>query len=778
MSYVAMPALPADFLTALSNEQRAAVTASDKYIRVIAGPGSGKTRVLTSRIAHLCTHGGVWPYEVLAITFTNKAAKEMQNRLAKVLGRVRARQIAAGTFHSFCVQVLRRFIEDLGCGYTSSFMIYDQGDAQAAFMQAVKETDAYKQLDNKDQRKQMLRTATKLLDDVSNIKNNAPSCFQKRGHQVVDAHERFLIRTGGKMPWANNLEMHDLAQAYDMYQAILRDNRALDFDDLLSGAVAVLQKVPGARQQLQARFKHILVDEFQDTNMAQYELVRLLTGEQGSLFVVGDPDQAIYGWRGAVVANMRESFLKDYAGAITLNLRDNYRSTPEILLAAERALGCASSMSPDRQPLVPIKASGPRVEIITGEDDREEAQVVIDKMKQLHGGREGVAYKDMAVLYRIHTLQRCMEEPLVRGGVPYIVVGGTKFWDKKEIKDVLAFLRLTASLEDGVALERIINVPVRGLGAKGVANLKAWAKEQGQSLGAALFAGHRRARLTADLNNLEGLPDLPPAKQLGLKAQAHAKVELFRRAIVRARCLTEANIPLDTVIIELLEDLDYEQHIFSGGCGGGDGKSDTYKLRWSNVQQLRAKAGDYSEDRPQGLDALRGFLDEVALLTDADSEKAEQAEGVRLMTVHAAKGLEFKVVFIVGCEEGILPRVWEDQLPEDLDEEIRLGYVGVTRAEERLYLCHAQSRALYGEWSRKSTDVSRMLAAHTSGQLKAMMAKTTQAAHATSSRGPYDPSDPEIALRRRRHGEGRSWRNEARAASRLVTGSCDLPCFT
>lgn len=761
------------FTHSLSEEQAAAALAGDGHLRIIAGPGSGKTRVLTSRVEYLIREKGCKPWELVVITFSNKAARELQDRLAVLLGQTVAGRVIAGTFHSIGCQIVRRHIEHLGDTGRQGFNIFDQDDTKAVMKKALKQHFSQRrgtiagsnieddesledavadqpQLQEWEQPKSLDKMAKRFRHDISLVKNGVSTCFGLDGKSAVAKYK------ASSAVLVNNLDKeHELAlkadvtleQAYDLYEAELKQNRALDFDDLLSWPVALLEQCPAVRNKLQKRYKHILVDEFQDTNAPQYELVRQLAGDQANVFVVGDPDQAIYGWRGANVVNMSKSFGTDYPGATTLHLKDNYRSTPQVLRGAEGVLNniLSTGVTPERVVLNPLQNEGPQIQVTQVSDERAEAESVIGLMQQLH--RQGRhKWKDMAILYRTNAQSRLFEEQLVKRNIPYQVIGGTPFWMRKEVKDVMAYVKLAINPKDNLSLMRSINQPTRGIGAESQIKLKAWAETQGLTLGQALFPSYQATTTTYQQAAPEhfggasqGWPDMThleptcnvPVKELHLSKKAASGIDGFCKTIIMLRALLTEHA-LAPVLDALLNYIKFEEFVMAARSG-----KDKQQNRWQNVLQVVGAAEhaamqpavcglDYldtdnpAQESKDGLARVQEFLEQVALWSEPEKAAAEEEqEGspdvVNVMTLHLSKGLEFAVVFIVGCEDALMPHggLLDDVSdPRDLErhnEEVRLLYVGMTRAKEQLHLLHAKERAPRGGMQRFSAKISPFL---------------------------------------------------------------------
>jgi len=606
----------------LNPEQARAVETTDGPLLILAGAGSGKTKTLTHRIAHLIASHKATPYNILAVTFTNKAAREMRERVATLLGQSadnRSFMPYMGTFHGICVRLLRQDGESVGV--PRNFVIFDESDRQSAVKQASKQL----MLDEKS------FPARTLSSMISNAKNELTS------------------------PGGNSPVERAAAQVYPIYQRILKDVGALDFDDLIGRTVHMLQTQSELRAKWQQQFKYIMIDEYQDTNAAQYRLVKLLTNDQKNIAVVGDDWQSIYSWRGADFRNIL-NFEKDYPNVTIVKLEQNYRSTKAILDAAHAVISKNKQRS--EKELWTKAGAGQPVGILQVANERAEAEGIVRRVKNAYDARFR-NYLDFAVLYRTNAQSRSVEEAFVRYGVPYRIVGGQRFYDRKEIKDLMAYLRLLYQPEDRVSFERIVNVPTRGIGTKSLENFYAWQNENNFGL-------------------LQALTTIGDAQNITGKAKA-SLLELGDILASAREVLDET--PLPAVIESLLRRIDYYTYL--------DDKTPQGESRKENVHELISVAKNYQD---LGLD---GFLEEVALVSDVDSmENGNNV--VTLMTLHAAKGLEFPVVFMTGLEENMFPhsRALYDQ--SEMEEERRLCYVGMTRAKEELYLSYATSRLLYG----------------------------------------------------------------------------------
>ena len=622
-----------EILAGLNPAQSDAVQAVDGPVLVLAGPGSGKTRVLTHRVAYLVKEYGVPPWQIMAVTFTNKAAREMRERLYRLLGED-SRKSTIGTFHAICARILRREAEAIGI--SSRYVIYDTGDQVSLARRAIRDLG----LDDKLFRpKSMLRA-------ISSAKNE--------------------LITPAEMQ-ATSYRQEVAKRVYERYQALLVENGALDFDDLLTKTVQLFQQNSDIRAKYQRRYPFVLVDEWQDTNMAQYELVKLLAGERAHLFVVGDEDQSIYRFRGADYRNVAR-FREDYPHARVILLERNYRSTQTILDVANALIVRNLHRHPKR--LYTEQTGGPQLSIIEAYDEQEEGDKVVSEILRLVAQNQ-VQLGDCAIMYRTNAQSRPIEDAFVRRGMPYKLVGATRFYGRKEIKDIMAYLRLIHNPYDGVGLARIINVPPRGIGQRTIQMLVKWASDMAVPVYAAL-----QILAEAEEDSVTQIPFGTRAKKALLSFVA------FLEELIQQR----HQVNLLELLDLLLERSGYARSVQDG--------SDEGQARWENIMELRTVARDYA-DLPVET-ALTTFLEEVALVSDVDNLDA-QVDAPTLLTLHAAKGLEFPVVFIVGLEEGLFPHSRSMDDPEQMEEERRLAYVGVTRAKERLYLLRTFRRTLYGE---------------------------------------------------------------------------------
>jgi DNA helicase-2/ATP-dependent DNA helicase PcrA len=609
-----------DLLKGLNPQQQKAVTASDGPVLVLAGPGSGKTRVLTHRVAWLVIEHDVAPWRIMAVTFTNKAAREMRERLERLLGHSRARNLTLGTFHATCARILRREAE--AAGIPGDYAIFDADDQRRLIKQAMKDLG----LDDKRYRPQAVHAA------ISRAKNEL---IPPEGYETGSYYGEVVRRV------------------YERYQMLLRANNGLDFDDLLMVSVELFAKNPDVLAAHQERYEHILVDEFQDTNQAQYTLLRQLSGKHLNLFCVADEDQSIYAWRGADYRNIRR-LRDDHPDLLSILLEENYRSTQTILDAAHAVI----RHNPDRteKSLFTRRGQGPEIVIHEAYDQDDEAWFIVNTINQLAALE--VSLGDCAVMYRTNAQSRALEDAFVRVGMPYRLVGATRFYARREIKDIVAYLRLIHNPAEGVSMARVMNVPPRGIGQKTLSTLESVAEAVASSV----------------YEVMHNLPD-----SLGVRARRALAsfLEMLEGWISARDHMTVAQL-----IDRVLEDTAYGDYLRDGTEEGED--------RWANVLELRNVAAEYADS------TLTEFLADVALVSDVDN-LSEDVDAPTLLTLHAAKGLEFPVVFIAGLEEGLLPHSRSFDDADQMAEERRLMYVGLTRAKDRLYLTHAFARTRYGD---------------------------------------------------------------------------------
>jgi DNA helicase-2/ATP-dependent DNA helicase PcrA len=617
------------------------VEAPDGPLLIFAGAGSGKTRVLTHRIAHVLATRDVRPHEICAVTFTNKAAREMKGRVEALLGGSTS-GMWIGTFHALGARILRR--DGSAIGIPSSFSIYDEADRAAALRRAVN-------AEGIDEKRYPLN---------------------KLGHAISAAKNELLDAAAYAAKYTGAYYEATVARAFAAYSAEMRAADALDFDDLLVRTVDLLRECDPVREDYQTRFRHLFVDEYQDTNLAQYVLVKLLAERHRNLTVVGDDDQSIYGWRGADVRNIL-SFQRDYPDARVVTLEQNYRSTQMILDAAHAVI----RHNPDRadKRLWTDTSGGEPIRLISVYDEQEEALAVCAEIEMLIG-REGFSLSDCAVLYRTNAQSRAFEDVLLRRGIPYRLVGGLRFYERREVKDVLAYLRLVANPRDAVSFGRVVNVPRRKIGDKTVAAVERTA---------------RRLRISP----FEAVARVDDSTEL--TTAARAALSEFGRLIDELREMS-ARMPLPQFLDRVLDDTGYQRMLQDGTPENAE--------RWANVVELIGLASEYADVPPP--EGLTQFLENVALVSDVDTLD-DSANGVTLITLHQVKGLEFPVVFMAGMEEGLLPHVRAlEEGDSGVAEERRLTYVGVTRAQRRLYVLHAFRRHLYG--TPQLAEASRFLA--------------------------------------------------------------------
>ena len=621
-----------DIFEGLNPAQKKAVEHTDGPLLIMAGAGSGKTKVLTCKIANLLAHD-VAPWSILAITFTNKAATEMRERVDRLIGEG-AKDVWLSTFHSFCARFLRREIEATDI-YKRNFVIYDSSDSQVVIKDCLKELN----LDPKQYAPNAIQNA------ISNAKN------QLMGPKAMERD-------------AENFFQKKVAEVYKSYARKLRTNNALDFDDLLMVSVVLLEENEEIRTKYQRRFKYILVDEYQDTNGAQYQLTKILAAQHHNLCVVGDAGQSIYGWRGADIRNIMD-FEQDYPESHTIKLERNYRSTKNILAAANAVI--EHNINRKKKELWTDNATGEKLTTYEARDERDEGQFItttITKQKTIFNA----SYGDMAILYRTNAQSRVIEETFMRAGIPYTMVGGLKFYDRKEIKDVLAYLRVIYNPLDTVSLMRIINVPKRGLGATSLGKIAAYAEE------------HELTMFDV-ISNPDALDEIP-----GITTRVKKPLELFSAFIFQFMGY-QANMHLDDLIQKVLDESGYLAEL----------KAENKPENESRIENLREFIGvardfEKSEETPN----LETFLSQLSLVSDIDNAEMED-DRVTLMTLHSAKGLEFPIVFMIGMEEGLFPHSRTLMDDNEIEEERRTCYVGITRAQRKLYLTNARQRTIYGK---------------------------------------------------------------------------------
>ena len=632
-----------DFTRGLNAVQAKAVLASDGPVLVLAGPGSGKTRVLTHRVAHLIENEGVYPYRILAVTFTNKAAREMVSRLETLIGPA-TKDLTIGTFHAICAGILRREAEHLGI--SRNYVIYDADD----------------------QRRLVTRILKQLNVDSKQFAPNAMQAAISRAKNDLQTPDTFAPVT---------YRMEIVSRVFRQYEQEKAASKALDFDDLLVKAEELFREHDDVRERYQHRYRYVLVDEFQDTNRAQYEIVHHLAGQKANVFVVGDEDQSIYSWRGADYRNVN-LFRESYPKAQTYVLEQNYRSTGTILAAAQAVIGKNRHRIPKQ--LWTENPTGEQIHLFEAYDENEEAEYVAQQMASLALRGQG-EYGECAVMFRTNAQSRALEQALSSHRIPYRLVGAVRFYQRREIKDVLSYLRLVFNPDDEEALRRVINVPTRGIGARTIEALESTAARRGMSLGSCLLQIAQVAETSPEKLNL----DSRPRKLLADFGSSLQGLVAVHDQIVPSELLRQ-----------VLDKTGYLDYLNDGTDEGTE--------RIENVRELFT-----AMERYDGLpleSALPAFLQEVALVADID-ELDDQTSAATLLTLHSAKGLEYDTVFIVGMEEGICPHIRSLEDPDAMEEERRLCYVGITRARKHLYLVRTFRRTLYG--SSEVKEPSRFL---------------------------------------------------------------------
>ncbi len=661
-------------LNALNPQQRAAVEQTEGPLLVLAGAGSGKTRVLTYRVAYLMERG-VAPWHILAITFTNKAAREMAER-ARALAGEAAEEAWISTFHACCARILRRDIEKLG--YKRQFAIYDEDDRMTVVRAAAKELN----LNEREFPPKQIRAV------------------------ISDAKNKLLTPTEWLKESDGDARCRKLYEAYRLYEKMLKSNNALDFDDLLLRTLELLTEHPPVLDYYRDKFRYILVDEYQDTNAAQYMLVRLLAGEKHNLCVVGDDDQSIYGWRGADLNNILD-FEKDFPECVTIKLEQNYRSTGTILDAANQVI--AHNRGRKEKALWTEQDQGERIALYHAMDERDEAAFIAAMSRKLIAAGENPG--GVAVLYRTNAQSRVLEEAFVRGGTPYRVYGAQRFYERKEVKDLIAYMRALVNPDDDVSTRRIINEPKRGIGEATIDKL-------------ADYAGANEMPLLSAALDFENTP-LParPKKLLGE----------FAKLMIDLTELMYEKKPT-AFVEELIERTGYVRAL-------EESKTEENEGRIENIRELQGAVTEFEKQNPEG--DLAAFLENVALVSDLDAMN-ESGGAVTLMTLHSAKGLEFNDVFLAGMEEGVFPltrAVFDEKL---MEEERRLAYVGITRAKKRLFLSHARTRALYNtrnsnELSRFVTEIPQRLIMDGTGRMEARRVPPPRTGGSTWAQPPRSP---------------------------------------
>lgn len=616
----------------LNPMQKEAVLQTEGPLLIMAGAGSGKTRVLTSRIAYLLEQGAN-PESILAITFTNKAAGEMKERVERIIGPL-ARRLWLGTFHSFCARLLRLEIEHLA-GYKSNFVIYDSADSLALIKMCLKQLN---------------------LDEKQFAPNSMQAAISKAKNALQD--ERDVAAA------ADTFFGKKVAELYALYQGRLRANNALDFDDLLRLTVELLENVAAVREKYQDQFHYVMIDEYQDTNRAQYRMARVLAAKYRNICVVGDADQSIYGWRGADIQNILD-FESDYRDAKVIKLEQNYRSTQKILDAANAVIANNAGRKPKR--LWTENPAGDPITCYVAYDERDEAGYIVRTIRHLKE-QCGVSYGDVAILYRTNAQSRVIEEMFLKDGIPYAMVGGLKFYERKEIKDMLAYLRVLHNPSDDLSLQRIINVPKRGIGDTTIGRLREYGHQQGMSLFDVISS-----------------PDAVP----GLTARARGPLEKLAEQFFHWMPLAQAETA-ETLLEKIMEESGYTAEL--------EREQDPQDLaRLENLKELLSVAKEFGRGDVEN--NLENFLSHVALVSDIDQAELSE-ERVTLMTLHSAKGLEFPVAFLAGMEEGLFPHSRTLLDEKEVEEERRICYVGITRARHKLFVTRAQERTIYGQSTR------------------------------------------------------------------------------
>lgn len=613
-------------LNTLNKEQREAVITTDGPLLILAGAGSGKTRVLTYRVTYLIENG-VYPGSILAITFTNKAAGEMKERVLELAGE-EARNMWISTFHSSCVRILRQNIEKLG--YDRNFVIYDTDDQKKLISQCLKEMN---------------------LDEKVFPPKDIISKIGSQKDRMVDA-DTFYKRN------ANDYKNRRIAEIYSLYQKKLKDNNAMDFDDIILLTIRLFKENPDILNHYQRKFRYVMVDEYQDTNKAQYELINLITKEHRNLCVVGDDDQSIYKFRGADIRNILD-FEKDYPDVKVIKLEQNYRCTKKILEAANFVI--ANNERRKAKRLWTENAEGECIRFYRADTDRYEADYIVKQIKSL--SEYGRAYKDFAILYRTNAMSRILEEAFVTSGIPYRVIGGLKFYDRKEVKDILGYLRVINNPLDGLSLERIVNTPKRGIGDASIDKIRKYGTERNMGLYNSML----------EIERVEGITK-----------RTQNAVDKFI-SLMNYFLLNKDKMKVSELINEIMERTEYLREL-------REENTPESQARIENLQELYSAAVEFEETFEDK--SLAAFLERVALVSDQDY--LSETGGVVLMTLHTAKGLEFPVVFIAGVEEGIFPHFSAQQDTDELEEERRLCYVGITRSKEMLYITCARQRMMFG----------------------------------------------------------------------------------
>ena len=627
-----------DIIDVLNDKQKEAVLSTEGPCLVIAGAGSGKTKVLTHKIAYLMQEKNVKPWSILAITFTNKAANEMKERVENLIGDV-AKDMWIGTFHSICVRILRRYIDRIG--FTSSFIIFDSSDQRTLVKQCLKQLN----VDDK-----MLNDRA-VLSEISNAKN-----------EMLEP-DAYKLRTN------NEIRKETIAKIYELYQKRLRENNAIDFDDIINYTIRILSENPDVLEYYSNKFEYVLVDEYQDTNKAQFTLVSILAARHGNITVVGDNDQGIYSFRGADITNIL-NFEKDFPGTKIIKLEQNYRCTQNILDAANAVI--KNNETKYEKKLWTENGKGGMITVFRGNDEYDEANFVVENINRLRR-EEYMTYNDFAVLYRMNSQSRSIEDILRRENVPYKIIGGLKFYERKEIKDTIAYLRLIQNPSDNLSLTRIINEPKRGIGKTSLDNVQQIAVQSETSM----------------------YDVIKRADEFGLN-RVFVNSREFVSQIEELRSKND-NIKISDLIKETLNKTGYTKAL-------EDEDTTEAETRLENIEEFLTVAMEFEEQMAEN--SLEEFLEGITLSSDLDNAD-DQEDSVTLMTLHSAKGLEFPVVFLVGMEEGIFPGYKSIGEPKELEEERRLCYVGITRAKQNLFISCARQRTIFG--STSCNQVSRFV---------------------------------------------------------------------
>ena len=618
-----------NYLENLNPEQQEAVLHTEGPLLILAGAGSGKTKVLTCRIAYMIEEKGVNPWNILAITFTNKAAREMKERVGQLIGSTQDMWIS--TFHAACARILRKDIERLG-GYKSNFVIYDTKDQESVIKDCLKEL-------NLNEKNFPFKAVSAVISNAKNLLEDPVRFSQKNMHEIRD---------------------RKMADIYTLYQKKLKKNNALDFDDILFKAVEVLANNPDILAYYQNKFKYIMIDEYQDTNYCQYRLVSLLAKQHHNLCVVGDDDQSIYSWRGADIGNIL-NFEKDFPDTKVIKLEQNYRSTQTILDAANAVI--KNNFGRKSKKLWTENETGGSIQFYNAMDEWGEANFISSEIKQLQEAY-GKKLNEFAVLYRTNAQSRVIEEAFMSHGIPYRIIGGFKFYDRKEVKDVIAYLRLVQNPNEDVSLKRVINIPKRGIGNTTLEAIQSYARQNDDSMFGALLS----------INDIGGV-----------SKKALSNINEFVKLISGLMAAAEMKKPSE-VLKELLDKSGYIDSLQK------EGDEDSL-TRAENIRELLSATLEFESKNPEA--NLQQFLEQMALMSDIDNLETE-AEAVVLMTLHSAKGLEFPIVFMSGMEEGVFPSQRSYFEENQMEEERRLMYVGITRARESLYLTAAFERTIFG----------------------------------------------------------------------------------